>query len=101
MSQNLENIHHTLSKLSNALTIQEGGKLPSQPQQNLRRVNEVQAYKESSLHMREVEDVIRLRSGKQVDKPTPPPLINEEGGENSTSSKKRTTSSKESIIEIL
>jgi len=51
----------TLAKFRSALSFQEKGKFPSQPQQNPKR---------SSSSSKSVKSVITLRSGKVIEKPT-------------------------------
>ncbi|RVW58676.1 hypothetical protein CK203_102769 [Vitis vinifera] len=53
--------------------MQEKGKFPSQPHQNPKAIHEVEAQEGESSQMREVKAVITLRSGKEVDLPTPKP----------------------------
>ena len=58
-----------LAKLTSALSFQEKGKFPSQPQQNPKgQYNN--ASSSGSQHMDQVKSVITLRSGKVIEKPT-------------------------------
>ena len=50
--------------------MQEKGNSPSQPYQNSKGIHEVEAQKGESSMVKEVEAVITLRSGKEVDMPT-------------------------------
>ena len=101
MAYKMDNMQQTLSKLTNALTIQERGRFQSQPQQIPRGLHEIQAQEKSSSYMREVQAVMTLRSGKQVEKPTPPPPKLGEEGEHSTTSKKVTASRKTCQVQPL
>ena len=51
--------------------MQERGKFPFQPDQNPKAIYEVEAQEGESSQIREVKIVITLRSGKEVDLPTP------------------------------
>ena len=51
--------------------MQERGKFPFQPDQNPKAIYEVEAQEGESSQMREVKAVITIRSGKEVDLPTP------------------------------
>nr|CAN82785.1 hypothetical protein VITISV_033591 [Vitis vinifera] len=53
--------------------VQEKGKFPSQPHQIPKVIYEMEAQEGESSQMREVKAVITLRSGKEVDMPTPKP----------------------------
>ena len=53
--------------------MQEKGKFHSQPHQNPKDIHEVEAQEEESSQVREVKEVITLRSGKEVDLPTSKP----------------------------
>ena len=49
------------------------GKFPSQPHQNPKAIHEVEAHEGKSSQIREVKAVITLKSGKEVNLPTPKP----------------------------
>ena len=59
----------TLAKLTSALSFQENGKFPSQPQQNPKVKYNVNASSSRSQHMDQVKSDITLRSGKVIEKP--------------------------------
>ena len=65
-------MQQTLSKLTNALSIQERRKFSSRPQQNPRGVHEVEANEGNSNSMKEVKAIMTLRSGKKIIRPSPP-----------------------------
>ncbi|RVW66456.1 hypothetical protein CK203_065183 [Vitis vinifera] len=69
----INNLQYQISRLTNLNTVQEKGKFPSQPHQNPKAIHEVEAQEGESSQMREVKVVITLRSGKEVDLPTPKP----------------------------
>ncbi|RVW77739.1 hypothetical protein CK203_050358 [Vitis vinifera] len=73
LSQKIDNLQYQISRLTNLNTVQEKGKFPSQPHQNPKAIHEVEAQEGESSQMREVKAVITLRSGKEVDLPTPKP----------------------------
>ena len=54
--------------------MQEKGKFPSQTQQNPKGIHQVVSANEAAPKMDEVKAIITLRSGKQIDQPTPKPL---------------------------
>ncbi|RVW33450.1 hypothetical protein CK203_111722 [Vitis vinifera] len=69
----IDNLQYQISRLTNLNTVHERGKFPSQPHQNPKVIHEVEAHEGKSSQMREVKAVITLRSGKEVDLPTPKP----------------------------
>ena len=54
--------------------MQEKGNFPSQTQQNPKGIHQVASASEAAPKMDEVKAIITLRSGKQIDQPTPKPL---------------------------
>ncbi|RVW82200.1 Transposon Ty3-I Gag-Pol polyprotein [Vitis vinifera] len=104
----IDNIQYSISRLTNLNTVNEKGKFPSQPSQNPKGVHEVETQEGDSSKLREVEAVITLRSGKEVDQPLPKvrqdeelmskgPLIKEGNNQEEQSGKK--SASKSSIEE--
>ncbi|RVW12676.1 hypothetical protein CK203_113900 [Vitis vinifera] len=73
LSQKIDNLQYSISRLTNLNTVQEKGKFPSQPHQNPKGIHEVEAQEGESSQVREVKAVITLRSGKEVDLPTSKP----------------------------
>ncbi|RVW67911.1 hypothetical protein CK203_063492 [Vitis vinifera] len=71
LSQKIDNIQYSISRLTNLNTVNEKGKFPSQPSQNPKGVHEVETQEGESSKLREVKAVITLRSGKEVDQPLP------------------------------
>nr|CAN66230.1 hypothetical protein VITISV_008084 [Vitis vinifera] len=65
LSQKIDNIQYSISRLTNLNTVNEKGKFPSQPSQNLKGVHEVETQDGESSKLREVKAVITLRSGKE------------------------------------
>ncbi|RVW57782.1 Transposon Ty3-I Gag-Pol polyprotein [Vitis vinifera] len=86
LSQKIDNLQYQISTLTNLNTVQEKGKFPSQPHQNPKVIHEVKAQEGESSQMREVKAMITLRSGKEVDLPTPKP---EQEPENEAEKEKR------------
>ena len=70
LSQKIDNLQYVISKLTNLNTVQEKGRFPSQPHQNPKGIHEVEAQEGESSMVKEVEAMITLRSGKEVDLPT-------------------------------
>ncbi|RVW29441.1 hypothetical protein CK203_101655 [Vitis vinifera] len=70
LSQKIDNLQYSISRFANLNTVQEKGNSPSQPYQNSKGIHEVEAQKGESSMVKEVEAVITLRSGKEVDMPT-------------------------------
>ena len=66
----MTNFKDTLAKFTSALSFQEKGKFPSQPQQNLKGQYNANASSFESQQMDQVKSVITLRSGKVIKKPT-------------------------------
>ncbi|RVW58967.1 hypothetical protein CK203_107360 [Vitis vinifera] len=71
LSQKIDNIQYSISRLTNLNTVTEKGKFPSQPSQNPKGVHEVETQEGESSKLREVKAVITLRSGKEIDQPLP------------------------------
>ncbi|KAL6316652.1 hypothetical protein AAG906_019563 [Vitis piasezkii] len=71
LSQKIDNIQYSISRLTNLNTVIEKGKFPSQPSQNPKGVHEIETQDGESSNLREVKAVITLRSGKEVDQPLP------------------------------
>ncbi|XP_052289053.1 uncharacterized protein LOC127899634 [Citrus sinensis] len=69
-AQTFSDLKDTLAKIASALTIQEKGKFPAQPQPNPK----IQQNSPTD----QVKSVITLRSGKVVDRPMPEPYENDE-----------------------
>jgi len=65
LAQSMTDFKDTLVKLTSALSFQEKGKFPSQPQQNPKG----QYNANASSYMDQVKSVIALRSGKVIEKP--------------------------------
>ncbi|RVW18219.1 hypothetical protein CK203_106137 [Vitis vinifera] len=104
LSQKIDNIQYSISRLTNLNTVNEKGKFPSQPSQNPKGVHEVETQDGESSNLREVKAVITLRSGKEVDQPLPNvgsneelrskrPLIKEGNNQEEQSGKKSTSKS--------
>ena len=63
-------LQDSISRFANLNTVQEKENSPSQPYQNSKGIHEVEAQEGESSMVKEVETVITLRSGKEVDLPT-------------------------------
>ncbi|RVW13542.1 Retrovirus-related Pol polyprotein from transposon 297 [Vitis vinifera] len=78
LSQKIDNIQYSISRLTNLNTMNEKGKFPSQPSQNPNGVHEVETQDGESSKLREVKAVITLRSGKEVDQSLPKAFLTEQ-----------------------
>ncbi|KAL6313264.1 hypothetical protein AAG906_016089 [Vitis piasezkii] len=70
LSQKIDNLQDSISRFVNLNKVQEKENFPSQPYQNSKGIHEVEAQEGESSMVKEVETVITLRSGKEVDLPT-------------------------------
>ena len=70
LSQKIDNLQYSISRLTNLNTVKKKGKFSSQPHQNPKSIHEVQAQEGESSHVKQVKAVITLRSGKEIDLPT-------------------------------
>ncbi|KAL6315794.1 hypothetical protein AAG906_008180 [Vitis piasezkii] len=70
LSQKIDNLQDSISRFANLNKVQEKENFPSQPYQNSKGIHEVEAQEGESSMVKEVETVITLRSGKEVDLPT-------------------------------
>ncbi|RVW75911.1 hypothetical protein CK203_051839 [Vitis vinifera] len=71
LSQKIDNVQYSISRLTNLNTVQEKGKFPSQPHQNPKGIHEVEAQEGESSKVREVKAVITLRSVRRLFNPHP------------------------------
>jgi hypothetical protein len=69
-TQTMADLKHALAKFTSALSFQEKGKFPSQPQQNPMGQYNTNASSSRSQHMDQVKLIITFRSGKVIEKPT-------------------------------
>jgi hypothetical protein len=65
----MADLKDTLAKFTYALSFQEKGKFPSQPQQNPKGQYNANTSSSRSQHMDQVKSVTTLRSGKVIEKP--------------------------------
>ncbi|RVW82166.1 hypothetical protein CK203_050755 [Vitis vinifera] len=70
LSHKLDILQDSISRLANLNTMQEKENSPSQPYQNSMSIHEMEAQEGESSMVKEIEEVITLRSGKEVDLPT-------------------------------
>ena len=78
LSQKIDNLQYSISRLTNLNTVQKKGRFPSQPHQNPKGIHEVEAHEGESSQVRDVKALITLRSGKEVELPTPKPHVEKE-----------------------
>ncbi|RVW32424.1 hypothetical protein CK203_109264 [Vitis vinifera] len=69
LSQKIDNIQYSISRLTNLNTVNEKGKFPSQPSQNPKGVHEVETQEGESSKLREVKAVITLGVEKRLINP--------------------------------
>ena len=77
LSHKIDNLQYSISRLTNLNIVQEKGRFSSQPHQNPKGIHEVEAHKGESSLVRDVKAMITLRSGKEVELPTPKPYVEE------------------------
>ena len=77
-AQTMADLKDALAKVTSALSFQEKGKFPSQPQQNLKGQYNANTSSSGSQHMDQVKLVITLRSGRVIEKPTLEPCEKDE-----------------------
>ena len=68
LAQSMTDLKDALAKFTSALSFQEKGKFPSQPQQNPKGQYNANASSSGSQHMDQVKLVITLRNGKVIEK---------------------------------
>ena len=73
LSQKIDNLQYSISRLTNLNIVQEKGRFPSQPHQNPKGIHEVEAHEGESSQVRDVKAMITLSSGKEVELQTPKP----------------------------
>ena len=78
LSQKIDNLQYSISRLTNLNTVQEKGRFPSQPHQNPKGIHEAETHEGESSQVRDVKALITLRSGTKVELPTPKPHVEEE-----------------------
>ena len=98
LSQKIDNLQYSISRLTNLNTVQEKGRFPSQPHQNPKGIHKVETHEGESSHVRDVKALITLRSGKKVESPTPKPYA-EEKGEEETKKREEMKGKKKDISE--
>ena len=70
LSQKIDNLQDSISRFANLNTMQEKENSPSQPHQNQKGIHEMEVEEGESSMVKEIEEVITLRSDKEVDLPT-------------------------------
>ena len=73
LNQKVDKLQSSITRLTNQQQLQEQGRFPSQTVPNPRGVHERGFASNPTPRMDEVKVVITLRTGKQVDQPTPKP----------------------------
>ncbi|RVW70596.1 hypothetical protein CK203_065131 [Vitis vinifera] len=98
LSQKIDSLQYSISRLTNLNTVQKKGRFPSQPHQNPKGIHEVETHEGESSQVRDVKALITLRSGKKVELPIPKPHVEEEE-EEETEKREETKGKKKDISE--
>ena len=98
LSQKIDNLQYSISRLTNLNTVQEKGRFPSQPHQNPKGIHEVETHEGESSQVRDVKALITLRNGKKVESTTPKPYA-EEKEEEETKKREEMKGKKKDISE--
>ena len=70
-NKRLDDLQHSVSRLTSQQQMQEKGKFPSQKQQNPSGLHEESSFSDPNSKLNEVKAIITLRSGKELTKPSP------------------------------
>ena len=73
LNQKIDTLQSSISSLTNQQQVQEKGRFPSQTLPNPRGVHELSYASEPAQKMDEVQGIITLRSGKEIEQPVPKP----------------------------
>ena len=73
IAQNFDNLHYSISRLTNQQQVKEKGKFPSHTQPNPKGVHELSSSSQPMPRIDEVKAIITLRSGKKVEQLVPTP----------------------------
>ena len=69
LNQKIDNLQYSITRINNLLEVQEKGRFPSQTLPNPKGVHEIGSSSNSK--MDEVQAIITLRSGKEIEQPVP------------------------------
>ena len=70
-NKRLDDLQYSVSRLTSQQQMQEKGKFPSQKQPNPRGLHEESSSSDPNSKLNEVKEIITLRSGKELTKPSP------------------------------
>ena len=73
LNKKIDTLYSSISSLTNQQQVQEKGRFPSQTLPNPRGVHELSYASEPAPKMDEVQAIITLRSGKEIEQPVPKP----------------------------
>ena len=76
LNQKIDTLQSSISSLTNQQKVQEKGRFPFQTLPNPRGVHELSYASEPAPKMDEVQAIITLRSGKEIEPPVPKPAGN-------------------------
>ena len=71
LNQKIDTLQSSISSLTNQQQVQEKGRFPSQTLPNPRGVHELSYASEPAPKMDEIQAIITLRSGKEIEQPMP------------------------------
>ena len=74
LNQKIDTMQSSISSLNNQQQVQEKGRFPSQTLPNPRGVHELSFLSEPAPKMDEVQVIITLRSGKEIEQPVSKPV---------------------------
>ena len=74
LNQKIDTMQSSISSLNNQQQVQEKGRFPSQTVPNPRGVHELSFLREPAQKMDEVQAIITLRSGKEIEQPVSKPV---------------------------
>ena len=74
LNQKIDTLQSSISSLTSQQKVQEQGRFPSQTLPNPRGVHELSYASEPAQKMDEVQAIITLRIGKEIEKPVPKPM---------------------------
>ena len=74
LNQKIDTMQSTIGSLNNQQKVQEKGRFPSQTLPNPRGVHELNFLNEPALKLDEVQAIITLRSGKEIEQPVSKPV---------------------------
>ena len=75
LNKKIDDLHYSVSRLTNQQQVLEEGKFPSQTQPNPRGVHELSSASDPNPRIDEVKAVVTLRSGREIKPSAPKPAV--------------------------